>query len=168
MKIKILLTTLLIYLLVFNSRSQGICNDIITSAGNFENGASGSISWTLGEPVSETVTSANNSVTQGFHQTFCCPIITAIETSEINNLLVYPNPASQKVTINFGKSLTGQYKITLTDLQGRILIADKFYCDREASAYRLNLSQYTEGIYLLNIHNIETGTKNIYRINKIN
>ena len=47
---------------------------VIATSGNYFENSSGSISWTIGEPVTATLTTADNILTQGFHQADGCDI----------------------------------------------------------------------------------------------
>ena len=42
--------------------------EVITTAGDYHSAASGSLSWTLGEVLTETYSTGLNSLTQGFNQ----------------------------------------------------------------------------------------------------
>ena len=42
--------------------------EVISSAGEHEENAFGSISWTIGEPIIATIPGADAQLTQGFHQ----------------------------------------------------------------------------------------------------
>ena len=61
----------LIALLLFGCTSlmaQDINLNVVASGGDYATTASGSISYTIGQPISETVGNANNKITQGFQQ----------------------------------------------------------------------------------------------------
>ena len=42
---------------------------ILSTNGSYDTFQGGSISWTMGEPITETIGNSNNELTQGFHQT---------------------------------------------------------------------------------------------------
>lgn len=67
MKTIILFTLFMI--LMISSYSQ----EVISTAGEHYENSNGSISWTIGEPVIETLESTNNYLTQGFHQPTVIP-----------------------------------------------------------------------------------------------
>ncbi len=59
----------LFMLLMASSYSQ----EVISTTGEHYENSNGSISWTIGEPVIETLGSNNNYLTQGFHQPTVIP-----------------------------------------------------------------------------------------------
>ncbi|MCD4736625.1 MAG: hypothetical protein K8R53_11320 [Bacteroidales bacterium] len=63
--IMIILAELMIVSVLF---SQSIERDVVASSGDYYETAVGSVSWTLGELATETFTSPNNILTQGFQQ----------------------------------------------------------------------------------------------------
>ena len=50
-----------------------IAQEVISTTGEHYENSNGSISWTIGEPVIETLGSNNNYLTQGFHQPTVIP-----------------------------------------------------------------------------------------------
>ena len=58
---------------------------------------------------------------------------------------IYPNPTRDMLTIAFEEK--GEYTIELTTLNGQVL----FRTDIEDSTYRIDLSSYPRGLYLINI-----------------
>lgn len=50
------------------SNAQTISQDVIGSSGTFAESTAGSMAWTIGEVTIETYSSAENFLTQGFHQ----------------------------------------------------------------------------------------------------
>ncbi len=58
-------------------------------------------------------------------------ILTAIEDLEnVEDFLVYPNPANQVVNIDFGKPLQSKYSWNIYDMLGKLLIQALFYPER--------------------------------------
>lgn len=42
--------------------------EVISSTGDFNRTSDGSVSWTIGEPISNTIAGSEGMATQGFHQ----------------------------------------------------------------------------------------------------
>ena len=97
--------------------------EVVTGCGDFYSNASNSVSFTLGEPVSETYKGTNNILTQGLNQ----PLLTvgAIHESPGMNYTIsaFPNPASQfiKIKIEKGKVKGMNLAYQLMDMNGKIL-----------------------------------------------
>lgn len=57
-------------MLICQLYAQSLARKVIASAGGFQSNAAGSLSYTIGESVTQTVTSGSNMLTQGFQQSF--------------------------------------------------------------------------------------------------
>jgi hypothetical protein len=118
--------TYLIYFLIielacFTSHAQ----QVVSSSGNYYNNYSGSISYTVGEPIIETFSEENYILTQGFQQSNL--IVTAInELPGLNfEISVYPNPATEIVKLKIGKESSARMQYMLYDLNGKLLLQNK-------------------------------------------
>jgi hypothetical protein len=96
--------TLILFLLFapMALHSQSIDNNVIVSSGGSLEDNGYILSWSIGEPIVETLVSANNMITQGFHQAF--PL--GLSVSAVNELpgsviavSVYPNPTVDVIFI---------------------------------------------------------------------
>jgi|WetSurMetagenome_2_1015567.scaffolds.fasta_scaffold00006_23 hypothetical protein len=103
----------------------------------------------------EVIAFLQNNVTREVYQAASVPNIdigTGINDTPVAGKLhfaLYPNPAVNKLTINFGKPLTGNTDIRIYDLQGSIVSEFKTGTDRTFFTIDdLNLNQ---GIYLIRI-----------------
>ena len=85
---KILLTTICLAFAFF-SFSQQLSRYVVSSGGNYSTNGGYSNSSTIGESMVTTLTSATNSLTQGFQQSFSNPIDPTITIiTPINDLYV--------------------------------------------------------------------------------
>lgn len=96
-----------------NAYSQEL--HVIGSAGNYTEGTTHSIAWTVGEVIIVTGTDANNDVTQGFHQSNVH--VLTVEEIQPLDISVYPNPARD--ILNIETSEASQMKIF--DIQGKLV-----------------------------------------------
>lgn len=89
-------------------------------------------------------------------------IETGIKNITSNNILVYPNPASDKIYIKASGELSGLADICITDISGRTFIQEKysFITDNVSELY---LSGLQDGIYILKIRT----SLNIYTVKLI-
>ncbi len=69
------------------------------------------------------------------------------ETSQLNNILVYPNPASNQITIDFGNT-PGNVSAMLFNSQGQLI---KETLPGSTSVTTLNVQDLANGIYLLQV-----------------
>ena len=77
---KILLTTICLVFASF-SFSQQLSRYVVSSGGNYSTNGGYSNSSTIGESMVTTLTSASNSLTQGFQQSFNAPLLPEITIS---------------------------------------------------------------------------------------
>ncbi len=78
-------------------------------------------------------------------------------------ILIYPNPASSKLVIEFGKEQIGAMNIKLLDISGKILCTHT--TEKGKTTHTLNLSDFDEGIYLITISNSEyTVTEKVIKV----
>jgi hypothetical protein len=95
--------------------AQEISQEVISSSGNYTDGSSGQLSWTLGDLAVETCSAGEVSLTQGFQQPFY-EVTAAFENLECNILIqVYPVPSSDFITVEFNE-LQNNLKVILYNL----------------------------------------------------
>ena len=120
--------------------------EVVSSAGEIQSAAGYELSWTIGEPVIETVAAGGNTLTQGFHQTkLAVTAITDLLIPEIE-IKVFPNPTQDFIIIEFNEFLENT-DFLLYDLSGRVIKQAKI----NSSETRLNLKEYASGSYILKL-----------------
>jgi hypothetical protein len=151
---------------VIQTFGQNARLDIIASSGEFFSNSSNSVSWTLGECISETLSSSGNTLTQGFQQSLY--VVTSINelTFEGISVKAYPNPVSDFINISVKTDNTAlkNIGIELYDSQGKILFLDKFSSD----IIRLDMKNYSNGFYVLKVKGPESKILQNFKIQKIN
>ena len=143
--------------------AQSITPEIISTGGGDTSTANVSLSWTIGEPLSETISSTSTKITQGFHQNHL-EIVSIEEHKEFGyEIKVYPNPSTDFINVELtfiGKfSTTGntEFKIMLIDNLGKILMSEVI---KNKLEYMIPMQDYAAGQYILKI----TGTEgNLYK-----
>ncbi len=132
----------LVIFLVPGIKSQSI---LATSGDYFENDDI-SLSWTLGEPVTETLASTSFILTQGFQQSK----LTLVGIKDLNNqddyeISLYPNPAQNFINIKTSKFEHLNYSIS--DINGKLL--------KEVNAVseqtELSVNELPASIYIIEI-----------------
>ena len=102
--------------------AQTISPEVIASSGGSHGNAAASVSWTLGECLTETFSGSGAVINQGMQQGYLT--ITALKevTGEGYGFDIYPVPADQYINLK----ITGGYEIDLnvilSDLSGNMLI----------------------------------------------
>ncbi len=163
-------TILLIFMLfgfgsVFCQTNQP---EVISSSGDYfkPNASSPTLSWTMGECITETQTSANNIITQGFQQNFEYIIGVGITENPDKDfsIKVFPNPATDFITVSINP-LTGkasEYLIELYDLQGKKLYTATYTQDE----FKLDMFTYPAGTFMLKVMTKGNKTLQNFKIQK--
>lgn len=134
-------------------KAQTVTPIVYSNGGNYNSAAGGSISWTVGEPVSETYTTTNNKTTMGFHQPELGVATLMKEQGGDKEVLVYPNPGKESLSINFKDLENGNYKIQLLDAMGKLVFTSDMEINDPTKKIELNVSSYAEGNYFLRLSN---------------
>ena len=142
--------------------AQSFQPTVIGSSGTFATSLSGSMSWTVGEVMTETYSPTNNFFTQGFHQPF--PLLATIITNPVvPNIVVYPNPITDNLIIDLSNQ-KGNFNIEIFDMQGKLLRTETFSSGN--TLINISFHEFANGTYLLNIINFNTNIFSSYKINK--
>lgn len=99
--------------------TSGKAQDVIATQGDSYSNSSGKIDFTIGEAIISTVSDANNTLTQGFHQTNWS--FAGLEDYSPNyEVSIYPNPTEN--ILNIQSSTFDNVQYTLFDVRGRRVI----------------------------------------------
>lgn len=144
MKTKTLFTGFLCLVLSTTIKAQ----DVITVAGDYHSSNQSSLSWTVGELITETTSNQQTILSQGFQQYDL--MVTALPAFNLfmSDWSVYPNPTSRSLHIE-SPDLHNYANVNalIFDLQGKLLV-------REALGHQQNvidLSRLSAGTYVLKL-----------------
>jgi len=164
MKIK---QTILAVLLAWGGQAcigQVIAPEIISSSGGSFSNSNGSLSWTVGEPITETESTGNYYLTQGFQQPSIVVVSVVSNTSSAptqSSVSVYPNPVLSSIYVQRDGNV--QLQIQLMDMNGK-LILNKMLAQSEN---QLDLSVLANGMYLLKVYDAQNQFIQSLKIEKI-
>ena len=134
-----------------------------TSGGHFNNDTY-QLDWSIGEPVTATLSTGNTLLTQGFHQNNY--VVTAVDAIAAKNtsVAVYPNPVKDLITVEIAhpEELNRPGMLTLASAAGKVLKKRKI----TGTQRRLNFSGYPPGIYLLQLQSTSQRIKTFKIIKK--
>ena len=127
----------------------GYTQEIIASGGEHFENAEGSVSWTIGKLVHETLSSGEFILSQGFHQ----PEVVVDGITDLPRLglqlRAFPNPAHDQLQLEFTEGFQpGSFSIQLIDLYGRPHLEQ----DLDDPLTAFDFSKLPGGSYLLRIH----------------
>ena len=128
--------------------SQSTSPDVITTAGDHHENVNGSVSWTIGEGVTETLEGTDIILTQGFQQSRL--IVTAVK--EFQNLKfeisAFPNPATDFITLKVESKNLKRISYFLFDVNGKFLIKNKII----SSETEIPFTDYASSSYFLKVY----------------
>ena len=83
-------------------------------------------------------------------------------TDDFDDLSVFPNPASEKVTVRFIASTTGTVACKLFDLSGKMVWSEQFENEQGEFEQSISFNNIAKGLYFLELEN--ASGKNIQKI----
>jgi hypothetical protein len=109
MKIKLLFLS--VFCVAMSASAQMIENDVIAADGDFFITSFGSVAFTEGEVIVETVLNSDIIVTQGFQQPWRLQLTSIDEPAAAKGIAIYPNPATDNFSVasEFGKGIIEIY-----------------------------------------------------------
>lgn len=138
----------------FGQTSPAIAMQVLSSAGGYQTTSTFSISWTLGEPVTGTITGTSNILTQGFQQgnLLGTNIVPTDPEGASMNLKMYPNPAFSKVYFKVdNKEAKGDFLVEVFDITGRKIINEVLGEFNSQETLDLSVVLLKPGIYLVKV-----------------
>lgn len=149
----LLLSSIPLLLLMFftgmpeNSKAQQITPTVVSSGGETFTSNGLSLDFTIGEITTESLSTTGLLLTQGFLQG--PDRNTGIEENliEEKDIVVYPNPVTNRIYILCNDPETGPVSAEIKDLQGRIVLRS----DNRSNPFYLNLEKLTPGFYTVSI-----------------
>jgi hypothetical protein len=147
--------------------TQDLTISVLASAGDFSFISDNSLSWTLGEVVTETFYSDDIILTNGFQQPDL-PAGTGLSDNTLDWLVsIYPNPVENDLTIKF--HVMQDYRaihVTLIDIMGRTMIMDEINNMPGSFDYNLNMEALERGIYILRVYSTNFRMQKLFKIEK--
>jgi len=121
----------------------------IPATGGNASGSGGSVSYTVGQILSSTISGTNGTVVQGVQQPYEISVVTAIRNAEDINLkcIVYPNPTAGQTKLVFESPDFENLSFRLFDING-VLLKDKKVESRETE---ISLENLSSSVYFLKV-----------------
>lgn len=142
---------------------------VIASGGAYQTSASGSLSYTFGETMTETFTSGSSSyiITQGFQQP-AKGMVGVEEQAASWDVTVFPNPFSDILNVRVDFPGTLELAATLTDINGRIAGegSSPIQHGGGSGVYTIASAHLSAGVYILTLRDTKNGTVQVFRIIK--
>ncbi len=158
------LTTLCVLTTIYVN-AQSVNPDVVATSGGYFSNSTVFVAWTIGEVMGETYSTANNSITQGFHQ----PDYGMVGINDLNTnstIVAYPNPVTNNLIISFDAA-QGKFLIEVFDVMGKRLFAETAEVNSiSKNTQTLYFANYNMGVYLVRITNTASLSKSSFTIIK--
>jgi hypothetical protein len=149
---KKLIITTLVLAGIYTCKSQTVTPVLLSNDGDYTTLVNGSISWSIGEPVSETYTGPLNILTMGFHQPELAIQVLIQEQGADAQILVFPNPVKEMLNVNMSGLAEGNYKFEMTDAIGKILFTKEAEITQSNHSFELRVNEVAAGNYFLRVN----------------
>jgi hypothetical protein len=152
---------ILVLTLTFSSLSfsQSISKQVIGTSGKTLTNSNLKLSYTVGEPVVGLMTAGGNQLGNGYYPAMDLQALSVEDNVLDVQLKVYPNPTSQSLYVSHPDM--SSFRVTIVDLNGKQLYSGTIIKEEP-----LDVSSYTQGMYLVTVENTVTNKKNTYKIIK--
>ncbi|CAN1544839.1 Secretion system C-terminal sorting domain [Flavobacteriaceae bacterium] len=141
------------------SQTPSISKQVIGAAGKTQTNSNLKVSWTVGEPVVGLMTAGGNQLGNGYFPALNLQALQVEDHSLDVQIKVYPNPTSQMLYVSHLEF--NSFLIQIADLNGK-----QIYSGTINNEQPLDVSSYTQGMYLMTITSKESNKKNTYKIIK--
>lgn len=149
----------IILLVTTTGYTQSISKQVIGTAGKTQSNSNLKVSWTTGEPVVGLMTAGGHQLGNGYYPAMNVKALKIEDNALDLQVMVYPNPTTQLLYVSHPE--LNSFKIQITDLNGKQIYSGILDKDQP-----LDVSHYTQGMYLVTIVNKEANKKNTYKIIK--
>jgi opacity protein-like surface antigen len=153
------------YVLVFLLFSGTIyAQEAIVATGNNAIGASGSVSYSVGQIANSYQEGASGSINQGVQQPFEISVVLSTNDNFGINLtmVIYPNPTTDYLNLNIDQYNGEELTFQLYDLLGRVISQNQI----TNNSTRIDMSGLPTATYLLMVSSGNTSVKQFRIIKK--
>ena len=129
--------------------SSSYAQEAVPTTGGEASGTGGTVSYTIGQPLYKTISSAGNSEAQGVQQPYEISIVAGMPELEGISLRcqVYPNPSTSYLLLEVENYDLNDLHYQLFDLSGKLLKSKKI----EATTSTINMMDYVPSAYVLHV-----------------
>jgi hypothetical protein len=141
------------------SYSQTISKQVIGTAGKTQSNSNIEVTWTIGEPIVGIMTAGGNQLGNGYHPALNLQALSIEDITLEVQIKLYPNPTSEFLYIS--SPMIDSFNIQIEDLSGK-----QVYMGNISKDQPLDVSSYSQGMYMVTIENKENNKRNTYKIIK--
>jgi hypothetical protein len=146
-------------LLTFCSYAQSISKSVIGMAGKTQTNGGLSVSWTAGEPIVGLMSGGGNQLGNGYYPSLDVQALSKEDFTMEVAIKVYPNPTSNFLYAE--QKDQHQLRINIVDVNGRVVLENRIN-----SGGQIDVSNFSKGIYIVQVQDLETKKQNTYKVIK--
>jgi len=155
-----------------NVRGQSITPSILNATGGSASIGTNHIDWSIGEmTMVSTFTTSSVIVTQGILQPTDSSIATTgiAKSNVAGNLLVFPNPASTVLNLQYTSPAQGSLSYRLIDMAGKTIINHNVAIKQGVNIEQINITNLAAASYMLEVsaQTNETEETTSFKIEKL-
>jgi Secretion system C-terminal sorting domain len=162
-------TSILFLFFAANSHAQtiGKCAEVIASTGQSVEKQGIIYSYTVGEPVIFTLSNANFTFSQGFHQPDLCGLVGTNTPEKLANwkIEIFPNPTEETLNLKVSTDKNPRLRADIFDVLGKLVRADVTILPFEVQS--ISVAEFAEGTYFLRLMDLDAKTYSVSRFVKI-
>lgn len=128
--------------------SQTKQSEVVASAGGSVQAGNVSVSFTVGEPATGTLSAGNVVMTQGFQQGYIDIPDTEVEAALAKNVRLYPNPIKTTLFVELEEIPQGECVVKCYDMSGRMVGEVQYESDPRMA---IDMSNYPQGAYFVKV-----------------
>lgn len=136
-------------------QAQTFTQEVNASAGGYYQQINGSMQFTIGEPITETYTSASGKMYSGFEQgSYVIISVNELPAIADLNVTLFPNPSSGIINLNIVFKENYLFNIVLIDALGKVVLQKEIAANNVET---INLENYGSAMYYVTVSNAELG-----------
>ena len=158
-----------VMLLSISMKAQTLSPSVISSSGGFYSAGGNSLSFTIAEmTMVQTFAQPTNILTQGFQQPELLTVSIAENEVLLGDVLIFPNPTSGAFNISYNVKNDGKYLVRIYDMLGQVVFSQSYAARLGLNTIKIDISQYSQGLYMLELSSTQINGKKNSSIHKIN
>lgn len=142
---------------------------VISSSGGFYTDGNTLLSFTVAEmTMVQTFIQPTNMLTQGFQQPETDPVSIAENEVAQGAVVIYPNPNNGQFNISYYADNDNKYVVRIYNMVGQVVFTKSIVAEIGANTIIIDIGQYRQGVYMLELMSISLNGKKNSSIHKIN
>ncbi len=143
---------------------------VISTGGEYFKDTQYSVSYTIGEIFTPTISAGNTIITQGFQQPFNSYAITVPESyNMLNSVNIFPNPFTNELNIRIqGSQDLEELEVFIFDISGRLVENPRrINASYQNDVFIINAENLVSGVYIIKILDVRKGVFADFKLTKL-